>query len=161
VVRTSDVEAPLAGRRVAVNGYDSLSGWVSLRVAVAPLGPVLLTGAHARSVEALQHEEADLACIDAVTWALLRRHRPGAVAGLAVVGHGPVIPCLPLITTTTGDVDGLREALAGVRSEALLIDGFHPLGIRDYEPVRRLADVCAASAAGSVTRMTGKGVTGS
>ena len=161
VVRANDAEAPLAGRRVAVNGYDSLSGWVSLRAVVDPIGPVLVTGAHARSVEALQREEADLACIDGVTWVLLQRYRPAAVAGLAVVGHGPEIPCLPLITATPGAVGALRAVLADVRRDALLIDGFRPLDARDYEPVRRVADVWPASAPGSVARMTGKGVTGS
>ena len=41
-----DVNRPLAGRPVAVNGADSLSGWVSLRAVVGTLGPVLTTGAH-------------------------------------------------------------------------------------------------------------------
>ncbi len=148
VVRADDVDAPLAGRRVAVNGYDSLSGWVSLRAAVNPLGPVLITGAHARSVEALEGKRADLACIDGVTWALLQQHRPDAVAGLSVLGHGPEIPCLPLITAAAGDVGALRAALAGLRSETLLIDGFRPLDQRHYEPVRRLSDVWPASTAG-------------
>lgn len=148
VVRADDAEAPLGARRVAVNGYDSLSGWVSLRAVVHPLGPVLVTGAHARSVEAVQHGDADLACIDAVTWALLQRYRPAAVAGLAVVGHGPEIPCLPLITARPHDVEPLRTALADARSEALLIDGFRPLDTSDYEPVRLLADVWPATTAG-------------
>jgi len=148
VTRADDTEPPLAGRSVAVNGLDSLSGWVSLRAAVNPLGPVVVTGAHARSVEAVANGEADLACIDGVTWALLQRHRPVAVAGLAVVGHGPEIPCLPLITAPSGPVDDLRAALSEVRNDVLLVDGFHPFSAGDYEPVRRLADGWPASTAG-------------
>jgi ABC-type phosphate/phosphonate transport system substrate-binding protein len=144
VTRADDVDIALPGRRVAVNGYDSLSGWVSLRAAVNPLGPVIVTGAHVRSVEAVRSAAADLACIDGVTWALLQRHRPDAVAGLAVVGHGPDIPCLPLITTPSTDIAALRAALAGVRNEVLLIDGFQPLDAGDYDAVRGLGDVWPA-----------------
>jgi len=147
VVRADDVDRPLAGRRVAVNGYDSLSGWVSLRAAVDPVGPVLLTGAHVASVAAVTDGEADLACIDGVTWSLLMRHRPGAVAALAVVGQGPTIPCLPLVTHPTlgPGVAALRTALAGLTDHTLGIDGFVPLDAADFISVRALP-------AGSVAR---------
>jgi ABC-type phosphate/phosphonate transport system substrate-binding protein len=141
VTRAGDAERPLAGRRVAVNGYDSLSGWVSLGAAVAPLGPVLLTGAHVHSVAAVADGRADLACIDGVTWHLLGRYRPAATAPLTVVGHGPLIPCLPLVTHPTRGpgVEVLRTALVGSSDVTLGIDGFVPLDAADYDPVRNLA----------------------
>jgi ABC-type phosphate/phosphonate transport system substrate-binding protein len=140
VTRADDAHRPLAGRAVAVNGYDSLSGWVSLRAAVDPLGPVRVTGAHVHSVAAVAAGRVDLACIDGVTWNLLTRHRPAAVAGLAVVGHGPLIPCLPLIAHTTlgPGVDALRAALLGVTDDTLGIDGFVARQAADYGPVREL-----------------------
>ena len=140
VTRGDDTERALSGRAVAVNGYDSLSGWVSLTAAVQPLGPVLVTGAHVRSVAAVAGGRADLACIDGVTWRLLRQHRPAAVATLAVVGHGPLIPCLPLVTHLTlgPGVAALRDALAGLTDETLGIDGFVPLDAAAYDLVRDL-----------------------
>ena len=147
VARSDDGERPLAGRPVAVNGYDSLSGWVSLRAAVKPLGPVVVTGAHVLSVAAVSDGRADLACIDGVTWRLIERHRPAAVATLAVVGHGPLIPCLPLVTHLTlgPGVAALRDALDGITDNTLGIDGFVPLDAADYGPVR---DLPAGSVAG-------------
>jgi ABC-type phosphate/phosphonate transport system substrate-binding protein len=141
VTRADDTEWPLAGRRVAVNGYDSLSGWISLRSAVPSLGPVLVTGAHVDSVAAVADRRADLACVDGVTWQLLGRHRAAAVTSLTVIGHGPLIPCLPLVTHRTGGpgVETLRAALTGITDDTLGIDGFVALGEADYEPVRHLA----------------------
>lgn len=146
VVRADDVDRPLAGRAVAVNGTDSLSGWVSLVAAVGEVGPVLITGAHVESLAAIRDRRADLASIDAVTWALLARHRPAALDGLATMGAGPVIPCVPLITHPTlgPGVDGLRAALAEVRSEPLLIDGFVPLDASDYAPILELSPPLAS-----------------
>jgi ABC-type phosphate/phosphonate transport system substrate-binding protein len=147
VTRADDTERPLLGRAVAVNGYDSLSGWVSLTAAVQPLGPVLVTGAHVHSVAAVADGRADLACIDGVTWRLLQRHRPAAVSTLAVVGLGPLIPCPPLVTHLTlgPGVTALRDALAGLTDNALGIDGFVPLDAGAYGLVRNLP-------AGSVAR---------
>jgi ABC-type phosphate/phosphonate transport system substrate-binding protein len=141
VVRAGDGQGSLANRPVAVNGRDSLSGWVSLRAAVGDVGPVLITGSHAESLASVRDGRADLASIDPVTWALLAHYRPAALNGLAIVGHGPRVPCLPLITHRDHGpgVEVLRAALAGVRSEPLLIDGFVPLGAGDYAPVAHLA----------------------
>jgi ABC-type phosphate/phosphonate transport system substrate-binding protein len=93
-----------------------------------------------------------------VTLELLRRHRPGALAGLSVVAAGPAIPCLPLVTSAgaaPGTVATLRSALtATVRHPAtaaaraaLLIDDFVPVDADHYLPVRDLARAAARPAA--------------
>lgn len=137
----------------AVNGPWSLSGWISLLAATSATatwpGASLTTGAHVASLAALQRGEADIAAIDAVTFALLARHRPLALDGVVVVGEGPPIPALPLITAATTDdatFTALRDALAATAVspsirpslERQLIDRFVPLDGDDYRPVADL-----------------------
>lgn len=149
------------GVRVAINGWDSLSGYVSFGAACAAaidagtlavraaFGSVLVTGAHVRSLAAVSEGTADLACIDGHTLALLTRHRPEAVAGVRLIQRGPMIPCVPLITSlsTSPEVVGMLRAalssagqdpaLGNVRSQ-LGVTGFVPLDNAAYEPVRQL-----------------------
>jgi ABC-type phosphate/phosphonate transport system substrate-binding protein len=126
----------------AVNAPDSLSGWVSLlAAAVGPggswPGPVLLTGGH-------------VASIDALSLAFVRRYEPELVFGLHEIDHGPSVPSLPVVVrvgTPAQRVDELRRAILdafGVRElvgarEELLLDGFVPLEDRDYAPLLALA----------------------
>lgn len=140
----------------AVNSHASLSGWLSLVRSFPELdgawpGGILVTGAHVDSLAALQAGTADIAAIDAVTHALVARHRPYLLDGLAIVGTGPLIPCTPLIAnanTTAEELARLQEAFATAvarldashRSE-LLITAFHPLTLADYEPVRAMRSV--------------------
>jgi ABC-type phosphate/phosphonate transport system substrate-binding protein len=136
-----------------VNGRWSLSGWISLLAATSGSatwpGEIVTTGAHVASLEALQRGEVDIAAIDAVTFGLLARHRPRALDGVAVVGEGPLIPALPLITAATTDdatFTALRDALAATAVspsirpslDRQLIDRFVPLDAEDYRPVADL-----------------------
>jgi ABC-type phosphate/phosphonate transport system substrate-binding protein len=136
---------------VAANSADSLSGWISLRSAAAVEGvhpeTVVWTGSHAASIDALREGRAHLAAIDAVSWAHL-----GAGTALSVVGHGPRIACLPLVTSgssTDAVVDELRLALtAAVRDAALAescaalkIRGFVERDLADYEGLSELAEL--------------------
>jgi ABC-type phosphate/phosphonate transport system substrate-binding protein len=81
--------ADLRGTRAAINEASSHSGTNALRSVVAPLsrdgsffGEVLVTGSHSDSLAAVHGGVADVACIDVVVLALLRRVRPAAVRGL-------------------------------------------------------------------------------
>lgn len=154
VARERRVLAAFAGGVAAVNAWGSLSGWASLGASLPPepvpfFGRVEVTGAHVASVAAVVEGRADLASIDAVTFALLRRHRPATVAGLCTVGRGPRVPCLPLVTSPTADVGALRRALAGAVRDpgtaaarrALRIESFVPLDAADYALVPTLASV--------------------
>ena len=97
-----------ADLRVAVNSADSLSGWISLRSVAAAhdvaIDNVEWTGAHANSVVALQASRCPIASIDAVSWAHLEPR------GLFIVGHGPRIPCLPLVTARSSGTRCTRRA---------------------------------------------------
>jgi ABC-type phosphate/phosphonate transport system substrate-binding protein len=154
-------ELPWPKVRVAINGWDSLSGYVSLGAACANavangqlpqsarFGEVRVSGAHVISAAMLRNGEVDLACLDGHTLALLSLQRPEAVEGLRIIGRGPTIPCLPLITnlsSTDHVVDALTGALeaAGTRTslndvrDALGITGFVAFGNERYEPIREL-----------------------
>lgn len=141
----------------AVNSFESLSGWVSLVRAFPALegtwpAAVLETGSHVGSLAALAEGSADIAAIDGVTFAIVQHRRPQLLDGIEVIREGPLIPCLPLITSheaTDDDVEALRRAFAaavrgGVAQEVLdtlLITGFHPLDESAYAPVREMAAV--------------------
>jgi ABC-type phosphate/phosphonate transport system substrate-binding protein len=142
----------LATATAAVNSFDSLSGWISLRAALGgddQSRAVVLTGSHLASLATLREGRAAVAAIDAVTYALIARDEPGLLEGTFVVGSGPRVPCLPIIgpgSWDDGTLSVVRAAidsaiggpgLAAVRS-ALLIRGLVPLDARDYASVLEL-----------------------
>lgn len=49
----------------------------------------MFSGSHRQSLRELQQENADIAAIDCVTYALLQRHQPQALAGLVAIGWSP------------------------------------------------------------------------
>lgn len=100
--------------RLARNDALSQSGWGALvayaREAGADLpADVLETGSHAASARAVLDKQADLAALDAVTWAHLLRDAP-AMRGLRVLARTRPTPGLPLITAPTQDAERLFEA---------------------------------------------------
>lgn len=121
-----DLARLLAGRRLAINGYDSLSGYLALREDLrddpAALAlSVLVTGSHRASIRAVAMGQADIATIDCRTWALALRHEPCAAA-LCVVGWTSERPGLPYVCSRAIDIN-LR---AGLRAH-LINKGCHPV----------------------------------
>jgi ABC-type phosphate/phosphonate transport system substrate-binding protein len=139
----------------AVNNVDSLSGWVSLLVAVhgpgaSWSGAVRWTGAHVDSARAVHDGAADIASIDAVSWAHIGRFHPELVEGMHVVGAGPLVPCLPVIANAAmSDVqlaelrvalaDAITDPAASAARSELQITGFTPLDLDEYLPLLALA----------------------
>lgn len=173
VVGTFDPEVPLAGggryrsvlvasKRVsfaelrrtpgavaAVNGTDSLSGWVSLcDVWGGAPDDVLVTGSHVESLRAVARGDAQVASIDAVSFELVVQSEPTTAAAVHVVGHGPSVPTLPIVTSVSNAwrVPDLRAAVARAVADpemaatcaALRIRGFVPLDRGDYDELRHL-----------------------
>lgn len=142
------------GSVAAVNDLESLSGWVSLIAAIhgpqeSWRGQIRESGSHAESVRMLCRGEADIASIDSVTLAHLRRIEPMAVNSLFVICCGPLVPCLPIIThrsVTDSQLNELRGALSestrdpeiADASSALFIGGFDALDLDDYLPLLNL-----------------------
>jgi ABC-type phosphate/phosphonate transport system substrate-binding protein len=139
-----------ADLRIAANGPDSLSGWISLlSVAHAhgeSLDNVEWTGSHAASIDAVRQGRCHLASIDAVTWS----HLGGP--GLSIIGQGPRVPCLPLVTSRSSSstvVHELRRSLAAAVNDPAMAETCSTLKIRsflerdlaDYEGVSNLVEL--------------------
>ncbi|MCU1359176.1 MAG: phosphate transporter substrate-binding protein [Ilumatobacteraceae bacterium] len=139
----------------AVNSLDSLSGWISLRTAVhgagaAWQGDVVVTGAHVDSVRALREGRAEIASIDSITAWHVRRLMPELLDGLVQVGTGPLVPCLPVITSGTATDEQLRDLriamveavfdpLVEPAARAMCTTGFVALDLRHYMPLLELS----------------------
>jgi ABC-type phosphate/phosphonate transport system substrate-binding protein len=148
--------ADFAGARAAVNAPDSNTGMNLFRATIAPIargrpffGQVTVTGSHAASLAAVSEGAAEIAAIDCVSFALLRRGRPDLTRSVEVIARTPFSPDLPFIMSA-----GLAEvhlgairaalfatledpALAGARA-ALGLAGAAILGDADYQ---RVADI--------------------
>jgi len=111
--------ADFAGRRFAFNARDSLSGCIALRLAMRAggLDPDAVhwieTGGHRASVRAVAGDEADVASIDAICWALAKDHEPEAVSRLRVVARTPLRPGLPYLTAirAEAEIEAIRAAM--------------------------------------------------
>lgn len=156
VTRQKDMGTTLADFRqrvVVCNSEDSQSGFNALRKVVKPLTEnghffreIIFSGSHRQSLQALQQGEADIAAIDCVTFALLKKYQPQALAQLKVIGETPLTPGLPLITgseTSKEQIFGLRKALKRLVSEPryqslcrpALITGFSEVSRQHYDVI--------------------------
>jgi ABC-type phosphate/phosphonate transport system substrate-binding protein len=130
-----------AGKTLAINGYDSQSGWHALRHALKGRGKpdqVIETGGHRNSIAAVREKRADVASIDNVTFALLQRDVPWEVDSLRIVGQSASAPALPFVTRrdiSASDLQKLRDGLMAAAGDpalnearaALLLKGFEVL----------------------------------
>ena len=132
--RQGDAAPP---RRFAFNEEGSQSGYAALvnTRSIDDMIPVK-TGAHRASIMSVAANEADIAAIDCVSWAMAQQVEPAAVAALAVVGRSRSTPGLPLITRLGVDVDRFRQVLThvatGRAARHLGITGFVAFEPEDY-----------------------------
>jgi ABC-type phosphate/phosphonate transport system substrate-binding protein len=115
---------PALAGRLAFNERESLSGWLALAEDAGDPGgwaaALVETGSHRESVRAVAEGRADLAAIDARSWALALRHESCAAA-LVVVGWTAERPGLPYVTARATP----PERVAALRA-ALIEMGAHP-----------------------------------
>jgi ABC-type phosphate/phosphonate transport system substrate-binding protein len=153
--------ADLRGGVCAVNSPTSNTGMNLLRAEIGAVagGPRFFaglsqTGSHLASLERVAEGAADVASIDAVTLALLERHRPDLVRAVRVLTWTTASPGLPLITSRTtrgGVLAALRLGLAGVAvdpalravRETLLLDGFVRLPTTAYPAILIMENAAA------------------
>ena len=131
---------------VAQNGPDSLSGWISLQWAWGGVPPnVLVSGGHALSVKAVAEGRANVASIDAMSFQFITESEPAVGGRVNVIGHGPLVPSLPLVMSKqlASRRNEVRAALAQVVADpamastcaTLRIRGFVPFEFEDYAPL--------------------------
>ena len=165
IVRRGDPAGSIAGlrgRRCAINSRHSHSGMNALRAHAAGaaengrlFAEIVETGGHGASIEAVVQDKADVAAIDCVTFALLRRHTPEAVDRVQVLEWTESAPGLPFVTAAArraDEVDTLRRALSDAMAdpalasarEALLLDGISVLSEDAYSEIRHFEESAAA-----------------
>lgn len=131
----------LRGQRAAVNEVGSQSGYNVLRSAIAPLAEegrffaaVEESGSHRDSMAMVATGQADVCAVDCVTYGLLCKAEPEAVAGLrrlAVTASAPALPFITRRDIPEKDLQRLRRGLrrafddpafADIRAALLLTD---------------------------------------
>jgi ABC-type phosphate/phosphonate transport system substrate-binding protein len=155
--------ADLRGRRVAINEAASHSGNNALRPLAAALardgaffGEVLVTGSHTDSIAAVAGGAADVAAIDAVVLALLRRVRPGALRPLRRIGCTATALAPPYVTSARTPARlrvALQRALVAAAHDpelaacrdALLLRGFTFLPPACYAELEAFEDPAVAA----------------
>jgi ABC-type phosphate/phosphonate transport system substrate-binding protein len=165
VRRARDPRTSLAAFRggvAAINAPDSNSGMNLFRATIASIaerraffGAVVTTGSHRASLEAVAGGRADLAAIDCVSFALMKRLRPGLVESVMVIAESPLSPGLPFIMSAhlaEAMLVSAREALFDVLADPNLADARAALGLKgarvttpaDYERILKIERDAAA-----------------
>ncbi|TCP35076.1 PhnD/SsuA/transferrin family substrate-binding protein [Sphingomonas sp. BK235] len=150
------------GRIAAINAPLSNTGVNLFRDAVAGVAAgecffaaVVTTGSHRQSALAVRAGAADIAAIDAVTYAALARYEPEVLRGVRQLGVTRASPALPFVTaraTPAATVLALRAALAEVIADpalaparaALFLRDIVPASVHRYVALRGLAHAAAA-----------------
>jgi ABC-type phosphate/phosphonate transport system substrate-binding protein len=140
----------MRGAICAINDPSSHSGMNALRALVAPASTrgrffshVKVSGTHANSLALVKRGDADVAAIDCVTHALLKRHRPAALSGTRKLGETDRAPGIPFVVRATvakSTIERMQVALfrtfddpqlATVR-QALLLEDVEVLPLTQY-----------------------------
>ena len=107
-----------AGATLARNDIRSQSGWAAIEQELLDRGlpfsfanSAVDTGAHIASAQTVAKGEADIASLDAVTWALLERDTT-VTDNLRVLTLTKPTPGLPLITSMTEDATAIFNAVS-------------------------------------------------
>jgi phosphonate transport system substrate-binding protein len=145
--------AALVGRRVAYNDDVSLSGFHSLRLALAGAGidpgrvELIRSGSHLRSLAMLGEGTVDAASIDSTVWRRRQREQPRLareLVAVAALGPHPVQPVIARRGLPREVREQVRVALLDAhrhpRVAAALADAelrrFVPVSDLDYAPLR-------------------------
>ncbi len=150
------------GAVAALNARDSNTGMNLFRATIAPVAggapffsSTVITGSHEASVTAVAEGGADLASVDCVSFALLKRGRPELTKRVAIVAESPLSPCLPFIASVSlpaPTIVAVRKALFAALADPNLAEARAALGLKgarvatpaDYDRVIALERDAAA-----------------
>src|SRR5262245_12248400 len=137
--------ADLRGCRFVFNSVHSNSGMNLPRRAIAEIalgrpffGSIAETHSHPENIERIARGEADATCVDCVTYAFFRRHRPQLADMTRVLAATLSSPSIPFVTSSATPHDlreQLRAALLAVAREPAWTDVRAGLMLRDIAPV--------------------------
>ena len=127
------------------NESVSQSGWAGPMTYLSALGLTFArhipSGAHVNSVHAIAEGRADIAGIDALTWALLCAHDP-VTKQLKIIGETAPTPGLPYITALGNVTERMEQAIAAAIDDltfedraALHLKGLVQIPDADYRAV--------------------------
>jgi ABC-type phosphate/phosphonate transport system substrate-binding protein len=147
----------------ALNAYDSNTGMNLFRATIASVADgapffssIVVTGSHEASLAAVAEGRADLASIDCVSFALIKRGRPELIERIAVAAESPLSPCLPFIASArlppASTTEAVREALFEALADPDLAEARAALGLKgtrivappDYDRVMEIEREAAA-----------------
>jgi len=130
-----------------INGAESHSGMSALRHLVSGrhvdgqfFSGVKISGSHIASLEMIRRREADIAAIDCVTLALIRRHLDGAMNGVRVLGatyRAPAPPYVVRASAPAGEIEKVRAALVETFDDPSLADCREILLLKGVTPATR------------------------
>src|SRR6185437_956069 len=109
----------------------------------------IVTGSHEASVAAVAEGGADLASIDCVSFALLKRGRPELIERVAVVAESSASPTLPFIAAAglpQTTINAVHEALFAALADPNLAHARAALGLKGARAVAPADSVAPAKA---------------
>lgn len=154
--------ADLRGWRFVFNSVHSNSGMNLPRRAIAELangkpffGSIAETHSQPGNLERIARGEAEATCVDCVTFAFFRRHRPAMAEHLRILAATPPSPAIPFVTaaaTPPTVTNSLAAALRRVATQpewgevraAMLLQDIVPPAAVDYQVPARYAAEAAA-----------------
>jgi len=130
------------GGGAAVNSLSSRSGFSALLSVCNPRS-LTVTGSHVASLSAVRQSAAAVACIDAVTWHILKRDAPDHIEGLDILERTASAPAPPYVVRRNGHRDPIVRLITAAMENpatrlarrALLLRGVIPVTRADYAPV--------------------------
>ncbi|WP_343116814.1 phosphate/phosphite/phosphonate ABC transporter substrate-binding protein [Ostreiculturibacter nitratireducens] len=130
--------ADFADKVLAINGFDSQSGWGSMQNTAAAEGfgfsRIFVSGAHIESARAVAEGRADIAAIDGVSWRLLEEHRPKIASRLRIIRRTETTPGLPMITAPGNDAARMAHAVEHAIAALAPADRAR-IGLRGFETI--------------------------
>jgi len=135
------------GLVAAINSHDSHSGTNVFRSEIEftkKLGlfddfykKIVITGSHKNSIENIISHEVDIACIDAISYANIKRAEPEIADELRIIGRSIISPAPPFVTHKDNPSCSSNDLIKALNSALNLLDQ----GSKDILKIKRFSFV--------------------